>query len=53
MVRWVETSRLVPRLWKIATADFMIRSAYMEEEYSHKVENFKKTVERRAEEMNE
>ena len=42
----------IPMANNIATADFLMRSAYMEEEYSHKVENFKKTVERRAEEMN-
>lgn len=34
-----------------ATADFMITSTYMDEEYSHKVLNFKKNVEMRAEEM--
>lgn len=31
-----------------ATADFLITSSYMEEEYEHKVMNFKKNVEERA-----
>ena len=31
-----------------ATADFMITSCYMEEEYEHKVMNFKKNVTDRA-----
>lgn len=42
----------IPMANNIATADFLIRSAYMEEEYSHQVENFTKTVEKRAREMN-
>ncbi len=32
-----------------ATADFLITSKYMNEEYEHVVENFQKTVKRRAE----
>ena len=31
-----------------ATADFMITSAYMDKEYNHQVQNFKKNVEDRA-----
>lgn len=42
----------IPMANNIATADFLIRSAYMEQEYSHQVENFSKTVEKRAREMN-
>ena len=42
----------IPMANNIATADFLLHSSYMDCEYSHKVENFKKTVERRAEEMN-
>ena len=34
-----------------ATADFMIRSSLMDEEYVHQVENFKNTVENRAKEL--
>lgn len=34
-----------------ATADFLITSKYMEEEYTHKVMNFKQNVEMRAKEM--
>lgn len=35
-----------------ATADFIIHSTFMEEEYSHQVENFKTTVENRARALN-
>ena len=31
-----------------ATADFLIKSSLMDEEYTHQVENFKNTVENRA-----
>lgn len=31
-----------------ATADFILQSAYMKEEYSHEIEDFKTTVENRA-----
>lgn len=41
----------VPMANNIATADFLIHSSYMDEEYTHEIENFKKTVERRAEDM--
>jgi len=41
----------IPMANNMATADFLLHSSYMDDEYSHKVENFKKTVERRAEEM--
>lgn len=34
-----------------ATADFMITSSYMDKDYLHKVVNFKKNVEMRAEKM--
>ena len=39
----------IPIANNIATADFLIHSALMDEEYVHQVENFKKTVENRAE----
>lgn len=42
----------IPMANNIATADFLLHSSYMDEEYTHEIENFKKTVERRAEEMN-
>lgn len=32
-----------------ATADFLVHSMYMDEEYSHQIENFKNTVKKRAE----
>ena len=32
-----------------ATADFLIRSAYMDEEYDHEVINFRQNIEKRAE----
>lgn len=34
-----------------ATADFMITSSYMDREYNHRVENFKKNVEDRAQSL--
>ncbi len=34
-----------------ATADFLIHSTLMDEEYTHQVENFKNTVETRAKEL--
>ena len=42
----------IPMANNIATADFLIHSSYMDEEYTHEIENFKKTIERRAEELN-
>jgi methylglyoxal synthase len=39
----------IPITNNIATADFLVRSSLMDEEYVHQVENFKKTVEDRAE----
>lgn len=41
----------IPMANNIATADFLIRSAYMDEEYTHQIENFKHTVEDRAKKM--
>ena len=38
----------IPMANNIATADFLIRSSYMDEEYSHRIENFSNTVEQRA-----
>ena len=38
----------IPMANNIATADFLIHSSYMEKEYSHQIENFKKTVDERA-----
>ncbi|MBQ4529587.1 MAG: methylglyoxal synthase [Lachnospiraceae bacterium] len=35
----------IPMANNIATADFLIRSSLMDEEYSHQIENFKNTVE--------
>ena len=35
----------------IATADFMIHSTLMNEQYSHQIENFKNTVDVRVKEM--
>ncbi len=32
-----------------ATADFLVHSLYMEQEYTHQIENFKNTVKKRAE----
>lgn len=39
----------IPIANNIATADFLVRSSLMDEEYVHQVENFKKTVADRAE----
>ena len=41
----------IPMAINKATADFMIRSIYMDSEYDHEVINFKKNVEDRAESM--
>ena len=41
----------IPMANNMATADFLLHSAYMDAEYTHEIENFKKTVERRAEEL--
>ena len=41
----------IPMANNRATADFMIRSSLMDEEYVHQVENFKNTVENRAKEL--
>lgn len=41
----------IPMANNKATADFMIRSSLMDEEYVHQVENFKNTVENRAKEL--
>ena len=42
----------IPMANNIATADFLIRSSYMDEEYTHEIENFKNTVENRAKSLN-
>ena len=42
----------IPMANNIATADFLRHSSYMDEEYTHQVENFTKTVEKRAEILN-
>ena len=34
-----------------ATADFLIKSSLMDEEYDHEVINFKKNIEKRAESL--
>ncbi len=39
----------IPIANNIATADFLIHSSYMNEEYTHQIENFKNTVKERAE----
>ena len=39
----------IPIANNIATADFLIHSSYMDKEYVHEIENFKKTVKNRAE----
>lgn len=39
----------IPIANNIATADFLVRSSLMDDEYIHKVENFNKTVADRAE----
>ncbi|HBA62705.1 MAG TPA: methylglyoxal synthase [Lachnospiraceae bacterium] len=41
----------IPMAINKATADFMIRSEFMNAEYDHEVMNFKKNVEQRAESM--
>ncbi len=41
----------IPIATNHASADFMITSTYMGEEYSRKVENFKLTVQKRSEDM--
>ncbi|HJC62144.1 MAG TPA: methylglyoxal synthase [Candidatus Blautia merdavium] len=41
----------IPMAINKATADFMIRSVYMDSEYDHEVINFRKNVEDRAESM--
>ncbi len=38
----------IPMANNIATADFLIHSSLMDEEYSHQIENFRNTVEKRA-----
>lgn len=42
----------IPMANNIATADFLIHSSYMNEEYTHQIENFKNMVENRAETIN-
>ncbi len=39
----------IPMANNIATADFLIHSSYMDQEYSHQIENFTKTIEERVE----
>ena len=41
----------IPIANNIATADFMIHSSLMNEQYSHQIENFKNTVDVRVKEM--
>lgn len=41
----------IPIANNISTADFIIHSTLMDEEYTHQVENFKATVENRAKEF--
>lgn len=41
----------IPMANNKATADFMIRSEYMDKEYNHDVVNFKKNIEKRAVEL--
>lgn len=38
----------IPIANNIATADFLIHSSYMDEEYTHEIENFNTTIENRA-----
>lgn len=38
----------IPMANNIATADFLIHSSYMDEEYTHEIENFNTTIENRA-----
>ncbi|MBQ7919054.1 MAG: methylglyoxal synthase [Lachnospiraceae bacterium] len=42
----------IPMANNIATADFLIHSSYMDQEYSHQIENFKNAVENRAKNVN-
>ena len=42
----------IPIANNIATADFIINSRLMNEEYSHQIENFKNTVKNRAKTLN-
>ena len=39
----------IPMAINKATADFLIRSVYMDTEYDHEVMNFQKNIEERAE----
>ena len=41
----------IPMANNMATADFLLNSSYMDAEYTHKIENFSKTVKKRAESM--
>ena len=41
----------IPVANNLATADFMLNSKFMTEEYSRKVENFNKTIQDRVEKM--
>ena len=41
----------IPMAVNKATADFMIKSVYMDSEYDHEVINFNKNVQDRAESM--
>ena len=41
----------IPIANNISTADFILHSTLMNEEYSHQVENFRNTVENRAREL--
>lgn len=41
----------IPIANNISTADFIIRSSLMDEEYTHQVENFQNTVKNRAKEL--
>ena len=43
----------IPIANNISTADFLIHSTLMDEEYTHQVENFKNTVECRAKELSD
>ena len=39
------------RPWAVATADFLITSALMEEEYPHRIINFHKNIRERSEQL--
>ena len=41
----------IPIANNISTADFLIHSSLMDQKYTHQVENFKNTVEKRAKEL--